>query len=664
MIIFIGLVVISFIIYFSLYARKYYENSNKILYNLNMLKKYENQLNYKVLYSSLFLYYNNDEITQLLHKIKNLIKKIDNNDFFKNHYKESYKEFVKYKQEFLKKEHLIFEYMRFNLPLKNSLIYLANSLRFIDLNEELKKPVMNILSSVFLAKSAIDIDFIKNIKLEGLQKLAVSENSFNRAFYFNLKVFLKYFPKYQTYLKRISYAPTVLSLDNTFDKFVEEVKNDLKVFDILSILLVVFVSILIIILTSLVISLDEKVKRISLLIETDSLTGLGNRYKFKQDIKKFLSPAVILFNIDKFKNINDFFSNQVGDLILKKVGDSLIDFFKNIDENVKVYRVGADDFAVILDKTKYKNAEIEKIAQKTIEKIEKKEFSFENSSITVSLSAGIATSSPFLENADIALKAVKKDIKEKVSVFKEQMNEDVRYNIKKSKEIKEAIENNRIIAYYQPIVDKNKKPIKYEVLCRVVLNDGSVKSICEYLDILKENKMYHKVTDAILRSSLKKLEENSTLNLSINLSVEDVMNKEINKFIRDNFTKKNIANRVTFEILESEIKNYDILKSFIEELKQYGIKFAIDDFGRGYSNFSRILKLKIDYLKIDGSLIKDLDKDNNSKLIVETIVLFAKKSNIQTVAEFVHSKVIFDMTKDMGIDYFQGFYLGEPKFKI
>jgi len=453
-------------------------------------------------------------------------------------------------------------------------------------------------------------------------------------------------------------------LDNTFDKFVEEVKNDLKVFDILSILLVVFVSILIIILTSLVISLDEKVKRISLLIETDSLTGLGNRYKFKQDIKKFLSPAVILFNIDKFKNINDFFSNQVGDLILKKVGDSLIDFFKNIDENVKVYRVGADDFAVILDKTKYKNAEIEKIAQKTIEKIEKKEFSFENSSITVSLSAGIATSSPFLENADIALKAVKKDIKEKVSVFKEQMNEDVRYNIKKSKEIKEAIENNRIIAYYQPIVDKNKKPIKYEVLCRVVLNDGSVKSICEYLDILKENKMYHKVTDAILRSSLKKLEENSTLNLSINLSVEDVMNKEINKFIRDNFTKKNIANRVTFEILESEIKNYDILKSFIEELKQYGIKFAIDDFGRGYSNFSRILKLKIDYLKIDGSLIKDLDKDNNSKLIVETIVLFAKKSNIQTVAEFVHSKVIFDMTKDMGIDYFQGFYLGEPKFKI
>jgi len=109
---------------------------------------------------------------------------------------------------------------------------------------------------------------------------------------------------------------------------------------------------------------------------------------------------------------------------------------------------------------------------------------------------------------------------------------------------------------------------------------------------------------------------------------------------------------------------FDILKSFIEELKQYGIKFAIDDFGRGYSNFSRILKLKIDYLKIDGSLIKDLDKDNNSKLIVETIVLFAKKSNIQTVAEFVHSKVIFDMTKDMGIDYFQGFYLGEPKFKI
>jgi EAL domain-containing protein (putative c-di-GMP-specific phosphodiesterase class I) len=335
-----------------------------------------------------------------------------------------------------------------------------------------------------------------------------------------------------------------------------------------------------------------------------------------------------------------------------------------LDNKIKVYRVGADDFAVILEKDSYSLPKLKDIAKKAIDFVENRGFTFNNLTLNISLSAGISTKGPYLENADIALKNIKNDIKEKIGVYEEKMNKDISLNIQKSNEIKDAIENNRIIPYFQPIFDKNMNVYKYEVLSRVIIRENEIKSIYPYLNILKENKMYHRVTEIILNESVYNLKKYPNLSLSINLSIEDIINSEIVKLIKRRFSNQEIAKRVTFEILESEIENYDALKTFIADMKQYGITFAIDDFGSGYSNFSRVLNLEVDYLKIDGSLIKNIDTDKNSRLIVETIVDFAKKSDKKTVAEFVHSKNIFEITKSLNIDYFQGFYLGEPKPNI
>nr|WP_297890535.1 EAL domain-containing protein [Sulfurihydrogenibium sp.] len=122
---------------------------------------------------------------------------------------------------------------------------------------------------------------------------------------------------------------------------------------------------------------------------------------------------------------------------------------------------------------------------------------------------------------------------------------------------------------------------------------------------------------------------------------------------------------MTFEILESEgIENYEDVSGFIKEVKSYGSKIAIDDFGSGYSNFAHMLKLDVDYLKIDSSLIKNIHQDKNSQIIVQTIVGFAKKLGIKTIAEFVHNREVFEKVRELGVDYSQGYYIGEPKPEI
>ncbi len=135
------------------------------------------------------------------------------------------------------------------------------------------------------------------------------------------------------------------------------------------------------------------------------------------------------------------------------------------------------------------------------------------------------------------------------------------------------------------------------------------------------------------------------------LRLEKVKNSEASK-------------RVTFEILESEaIEDFKKIEKFISEIKRYGAKIAIDDFGSGYSNFSYLIRIHVDYIKIDGSLIHNIDVDKSALLVVETIVSFAKKLGIKTVAEFVHSSVIMDKVKELEIDYSQGFYIDEPSIK-
>lgn len=149
----------------------------------------------------------------------------------------------------------------------------------------------------------------------------------------------------------------------------------------------------------------------------------------------------------------------------------------------------------------------------------------------------------------------------------------------------------------------------------------------------------------------------------MNLSFKDILNYEFIDYLDNALEKLKFEdrNRLVFEILESEnLSDYDFLEEFVLKYKKLGVKIAIDDFGSGYSNFIRIIRLKPDYLKIDGSLIKNIDKDNNSYEIVKSIIAFSKTLNIRTIAEYVHSEEIFNLLLELDVDEFQGYYFGKP----
>ena len=218
-----------------------------------------------------------------------------------------------------------------------------------------------------------------------------------------------------------------------------------------------------------------------------------------------------------------------------------------------------------------------------------------------------------------------------------------------------------IVPYFQPIIDnKTNAIVKFEALSRLVDENGVIHSPYNFIPIAKTIKVYDKITMAIIDKSFEMFEKHP-FDFSINLSVEDIINQEMYDYILKKLHTSGMGERVTFELLESEkVNDFSKVFHFFNEIRRYGAKVAIDDFGSGFSNFSYIIKLNPDFIKIDGSLIKEIDQDKNAQIVVETIVDFSKKLGIKTVAEFVHSSTVLSTVKQLGIDYSQGYFIDIP----
>ena len=388
----------------------------------------------------------------------------------------------------------------------------------------------------------------------------------------------------------------------------------------------------------------------------DQLTNLPNRQKISIDISKNHPDSCVIFNIDEFKEINDFFGTENGDKILKDIAS----WFSKFD--FETYRIDGDEFAILF----YKDDSIEDIELKVeniLNLFEEELFYIENEKIQIAFSAGIAkVKDNLLTKADIAVH-YSKEQKVKISIYKEDGNIEQKYkqNIAMASAIREALDDKRIICHYQPILDqKTDKIYKYETLVRMVSKEGKIIPPIEFLEISKKTKLYPYITREVLHQACTKF-KNREENFSINLSIDDIKDINIVNEIIETIIETNTASRITFEILESEeIENYQEVRNFSKRIKEIGSKIAVDDFGTGYSNFEHILKLNVDYIKIDGSLIKGMENNNKNRIIVETIVDFAKKIGAKTIAEFVYNEATYLISKEIGIDYLQGFYIGKP----
>ncbi len=392
----------------------------------------------------------------------------------------------------------------------------------------------------------------------------------------------------------------------------------------------------------------------------DQLTGLPNRTKLIEDIEKSTNPVLAIVNIDSFKEINDFYGHNVGDKVLQEFGKLLKNFCSKY--NLKVYKLSGDEFAVFSD-IFFPKHDFEIIVQRLITHVEKKPLYIDDYEIHLNVTVGIADNKEnILTKADMALR-LSKEKKISYLFFDESFNIEKTYeeNIRLVKEIKDALKDNRITVYYQPIVNnKTGRVEEYECLVRLIDKDGNIVSPNKFLNVAKKSKLYPYITKEVINKSFSKF-KNKPYKFAINLSVSDILDYEIVSFIIDKLSRYEGKNRVIFEILESEgIENFEEVLKFIKEVKSLGAKIAIDDFGSGYSNFEFILKLEVDYLKIDSSIIKNVDNDIYSTVIAETIVNFCKKLGIKTIAEFVHSESVYEHVKAIGIDFSQGFFIGKP----
>ena len=391
----------------------------------------------------------------------------------------------------------------------------------------------------------------------------------------------------------------------------------------------------------------------------DELTTLPNRKKLIETLSFEKDAVLMIINIDKFQHINDLYGDKIGNDIIRNTASIIKN---NVSPEAILFKLHADEYA-LYQPTEIVE-EIKTLALHLANCIENYTFTINDNEIYVNATIGIAIGSfSLLNNADMALKLAKRNRK-KYLIYETSMNIEHEYtqNLKWSKKIKDAIENNRIEPLFQPIVDtKTSKIVKYEALMRLIDENAEYISPIHFLELAKKNKLYPKLTKIIIEKTFE-IFKNIDAQVAINLSVQDVLNEDVHSTIINNLHKYKLGEKIVFEIIESEgIENYEEISEFITEVKKTGAKISIDDFGTGYSNFEYIMKLKVDYIKIDASMIKDIDKNVNSQMVTETIIDFAKKMNIKTIAEFVHSETVFIVVKNMGIDYAQGYYFGKPQ---
>jgi diguanylate cyclase (GGDEF)-like protein len=372
-------------------------------------------------------------------------------------------------------------------------------------------------------------------------------------------------------------------------------------------------------------------------------------------------------NIDNFKEINDFYGHAIGDETLLALSRSIQEAIQKLP--MKLYKMPSDEYAIAVTEA-MSSSQIEASRQTIVHHLQYKYYNVHGASIYVTLTMGMdislrnqVTNINLLTNADMALKAAKKrHLSYMLYDETMQIKQEYHNNILWTKKVKEAIEEKRFCLYYQPIIDlKNGEVIEHEALIRMIDTNGSIIAPNYFLPAAKQSRLYPMISQFVIEEVFKML-ESTPHHYSINLSVDDIFDKPTKEFLMQKIRTSAHTKRIIFELLESEgIENYQDVSSFIAEVKQFGCRIAIDDFGTGYSNFAHILRLDVDILKIDGSLIRNIDSDTNAQTVLSAVTEFSKRLGLKTVAEFVHSKAVYEKCAELGVDYLQGYYISEPK---
>lgn len=415
----------------------------------------------------------------------------------------------------------------------------------------------------------------------------------------------------------------------------------------------------------------------------DFLTKLPNRRKLIIELKKMIEISkrygkplsILLLDIDDFKAINDTYGHDTGDITLINISKILKD---SVRESDIVGRYGGEEFLIILSNTD-NNAALQ-VAEKIRAKIESFNFRLnEHNNIKLTISIGVASMykhgediDSLIKAADISLYKAKREGKNRVvTLSSDEISNIIKTELEAKNTITSAIEEDRLIPFYQPIVSSHTKEIiGYEILARIYNKDDNtyMPAFIFINDALKYglgNKIDNVIQEKAIKYISSKLKEDDKL-IFLNLSKTFLHKSEnldtlYNLLVNYNMNPRNVVLEITEEEAITEIVK---VREVTRYGKHLGFKFAIDDFGAGYSNFIYLKHFNVDIVKIDGSLISNIDKDADNRIIVESIIKIANYKGIKTLAEMVETQQEFETLKDLGIDYIQGFFISKPLKEI
>jgi len=383
-------------------------------------------------------------------------------------------------------------------------------------------------------------------------------------------------------------------------------------------------------------------------------------------VRSFEKPMVVAIQIDDYNDIVKYYGNDLAKKIEDKFLHTIYDFLPKSCEFTKVYMLEDGKYAFIKD-NKDCTIGIDNVVLNLKEfqkNIENNILELDDYKYDVSILLSYSYSENALKNAFYGITKLLQTntIFIGANNILEKEYEDSKKHLTTVTLVKEAIENHKIISYFQPIIDnKTQKIVKYESLVRLVDKDNNVLTPYHFLDVAKKARYYSQITSIVLENSFKALKYTKH-EISINLSAIDIEKSSTREYIFRLLQEfKDDAHRVVFELLEDEdVQNFETIKIFINDIKSYGVQIAIDDFGAGYSNLSRVLDYQPNILKIDASLIKNIVTDEFSLNVVKTIYSFAKRQNIKVVAEYVENESIYKIITEIGVEYSQGYYFGKP----
>lgn len=395
---------------------------------------------------------------------------------------------------------------------------------------------------------------------------------------------------------------------------------------------------------------------------TDHVTQLYSLGKLEKDLSEYQTCTLVEFKIRDFKSLNELYGYDLGNSVLFQTAQF---FQKIICEELNfphhgLYRVSGAHFALLIPR---EETYIEKHVHHIIQLFEMTHILINEERILLEMDAGIVhwAQGLTLSHADTALREAEKMGHIVTYTIDPQVIEGKSVKLKCKNTLKMALLENRLVPFYQPIIDNETGEIrKYEALVRLITEDGEVIPPLHFLPISKETKMYPLITQMMIKSVFNDFTDSECI-VSINLSIDDIKHGATREFLLEQIAHFSDPSRLVFELLESEgIETYAEVIAFFAQLKSFGCRIAIDDFGSGYSSFEHIANLNIDYIKIDGSLVNYIDTNHTSRIIVETIALFASKMGIKTIAEYVSTPSIYNHVKSIGVDESQGYFFGLP----